>query len=79
MSAEVPKPEQGWRTLHQVLPESVYEELLIEIKRVGRLNGIAPEVFDLDLKYQQAIGPRVMAWECLKILLERSDDEALRV
>ena len=71
--------DSEWRTLFQAMPRNVYDRLIEEMKRVGHANGIAPEVFEADDKENRAIGPRILAWECLVILLERSDSEAFRV
>lgn len=73
-------PEKDdWRSLYQQLPLNVYERLMGQLRRIALVNGIAVEAFNADDKFAPEHGPRVMAWETLLILVERSEDEALRV
>lgn len=71
--------DDGWRSLLQCLPLNVYERWQEQMKRIARVNGISTESFSADDKFLAAVGPRVCAYELLTILLERSEDEALRV
>jgi hypothetical protein len=76
----LPENSDQWKTLHQVLPANIYDRFMIQIKRIARCNGIAVEIFSNDDKFQKAHGPRVMTYESLIILLERTeDDSVLRV
>lgn len=70
-----------WRSLFQVLPRNVYDRLKVQLRRVALANGIAVESWDADDKFSQnATGARVMTFESLVILLERTeDDKGLRV
>jgi hypothetical protein len=68
-----------WRSWHQILPLPVYDRLIVQLSRLGRVNGIAVEAFLRDDKFKQEHGPRVGVIETLILLLERSDDESLRV
>lgn len=74
---EIDKDE--WRSWHQVLPLDVYDRLIVQLSRLGRVNGIAVEAFLDDDKFRQAHGPRVATIEHLVVLMERSDDGAFRV
>ncbi len=67
-----------WRTLQQKLPLGIYDRLIIQMSRVGRVNGISIRDFLADDKNKEMIGPRVCAWECLVILMENSGDDSLR-
>lgn len=75
----MPDEQDSWRSWHQVLPLSVYDRLIIQLSRLGRVNGIAVEAFLRDDKFKQEHGPRVATIENLVILMERSDDASLRV
>jgi|HubBroStandDraft_2_1064218.scaffolds.fasta_scaffold00006_60 hypothetical protein len=69
-----------WKTLHQELPEPIYIRLIVQFKRLALANGVSPESFSADSKFAQAVGPRVQVWECLLLLLERTEsDDVLRV
>jgi hypothetical protein len=68
-----------WRCLYQQLPKNVYDRLKVQMRRLAQANGIAPEYFDGDSKFKTVSGPKVQAWECLTILMERSSDESFRV
>lgn len=74
----MPEPDE-WRSLLQVLPKNIYDRWKAELKRLARVNGISVESFEADDKALAEVGPRVLAFELLVILMERSDDEALRV
>ena len=65
-----------WKSLHQVLPINVYERWLIQIKRVARANGISVDGFEKDDKFNESIGPRVMTYEALLVLMERTEEDA---
>ena len=65
-----------WKSLHQVLPINVYERWLIQIKRVARANGISVDGFETDDKFNESIGPRVMTYEALLVLMERTEEDA---
>lgn len=67
--------KEEWRTLHQVMPESVYVRLMVQLRRIGLANGVAVEAFNRDSKFEEAIGPRVQVFELLTILCERTEDE----
>lgn len=71
--------EDQWRVMYQVLPLNLHERFKAQMRRVAIANGIAAEYFDGDSKFSHAVGPRVQAWECLLILMERSGDDAFRV
>jgi hypothetical protein len=75
----MPETEDQWRTVFQVLPKDLYDRFFAQMKRLGHANAIPPAMFELDTKTQTAIGPRVMAFECLVILMERSENEAFKV
>jgi len=69
-----------WRQVHQELPRIIYDRLMVQMQRLARVNGINPEGFVADSKFAQAVGPRVETWECLLLLLERTEsDDVLRV
>lgn len=76
--AEPPEQEQ-WRSAYQQLPLDVYTRWMKQLRRLALVNGISAEAFDRDSKFDAAVGPRVMCYEMLVVLLERSDDGALRV
>ena len=62
-----------WRQLYQALPKSVYDRLFVQMQRLAHANGIAPEALMSDSKFREAVGPRVQAWECLVLLMERTE------
>lgn len=66
-----------WRQLYQALPRGIYDRLFLQLQRVARANGIAPSSMMADSKFKAETGPRVMAWECLLVLLERTEDESV--
>lgn len=69
-----------WRALHQNLPIDVYTRLMAQMKRLALVNGISVEGFEGDDKFKPAVGPRVQAWECLVLLMERTEnDKVFRV
>lgn len=68
-----------FRQLHQALPKNLYDRLMAELHRVALANGISPESFVVDDKKSETVGPRIATWECLLILLERSESEHLKV
>lgn len=68
-----------WRSIHQVVPLSVYERWMAQLQRVAIANGISAESFTGDSKFNEAVGPRVQVIEILTILMERSSDEVFRV
>lgn len=68
-----------WRSIHQAVPLSVYDRWIVQMTRLGRVNGIAVDAFLDDDKFKKAHGPRVLTVELLVTLLERSEDESLRV
>lgn len=73
-------PEQDqWRSSYQQLLLAVYERWMKQLRRLALVNGISAEAFDRDSKFDATMGPRVHCYEILTILLERSDDGALRV
>lgn len=69
------EPKDGWRSLFQVLPVDVYDRFKVQLKRLALANGISPEAFDEDDKFMSEVGPRVQAWECLTVLMERTEDD----
>ena len=76
----MPLEQDEWATLHQVLPRNVYDRLKVQLRRVALANGIAVEAWDADDKFaQNATGARVLTIESLVILMERSENETLRV
>ena len=72
------EPKDEWRTLFQRLPKSVYDELMVGLKRVAVVNGISADSFVEDDKTKQAVGPRVQVFEILTILLRETGDAGLR-
>jgi hypothetical protein len=66
-----------WRSIYQQMPLSLYERWMVQMRRIARVNGIAVEAFDSDDKFQKAHGPRVMTYESLIILLERTEDDGV--
>jgi len=72
------EPKDEWRTLHQVLPLPVYVELLGQLSRIARVNGISVEAFHYADKTKQEMGLRVIVWEILTILLRETGDAGLR-
>lgn len=71
--------KDAWRSLHQNLPLSVYDTLLVGLGRIAQANGISPGSFFDDDKNKQFMGPRVLVWEMLVELIRRSENESLRV
>ena len=72
--------EDLWRSVFQQLPINLHERFKVQLRRVALANGIAAEYFDGDSKFAQIVGPKVQTWECLILLLERTEkDEYLRV
>jgi len=71
----MPEDKDEFRQLHQCLPLPIYERLMIQMKRLAQANGISPESFELDSKKSQVVGPRIQAWECLMLLMKRTEDE----
>jgi hypothetical protein len=72
--------DSEWRSLLQILPLGLYERWQVQMKRIARCNGISIEAFDkADKRSKEDTGPRVMAYEALLVLIERSDDSTLRV
>jgi len=75
-----PEEKDLWRQLHQELPKIIYDRLMEQMKRLALANGISAESFIADSKFKQAVGPRVQAWECLMLLMERTEsDDTFRV
>ena len=66
-----------WRSIYQQMPLSLYERWMVQMRRIALVNGIAVEAFNLDDKFQKAHGPRVMTYESLIILLERTEDDGV--
>lgn len=71
--------QDEWRSAYQQLPLNIYDRWMHQLRRIALVNGVAPELFDRDNKFDAFIGPRVATFEMLVVLLERSEDEALRV
>ena len=65
-----------WRSLHQKLPLDLYTRWKVQIERVARANGISVEGFEKDDKFNESIGPRVMTYEALLVLMERTEEDA---
>lgn len=72
------KDQDEWRSCYQQLPLSVYERFMIQLKRIAIANGISEEAFLRDNKFEARIGPRVMCYETLTIMLEGLGDSDLR-
>jgi hypothetical protein len=69
-----------WRSVYQQVPLDIYTRWMVQMRRIARVNGIAVEAFDADDKFKKAHGPRVMTYESLLLLLERTEsDDVLRV
>jgi hypothetical protein len=68
-----------WRSLHQKLPLDLYERWKVQMKRIAIANGISAEAFESDDKFAETIGPKVMTYETILILMERSDESTFRV
>ena len=72
------EPKDEWRTLFQVLPKPIYDDLMEQLYRVARVNGFGVSQFVDDDKTKQEIGTRVWVWEILTILLRETGDAGLR-
>lgn len=68
-----------FKSFYQRLPEELYTQWLVQLKRIALANGISPESWELDDKFSDGRGPRIMTLEALTILIARSDNEALKV
>ena len=66
-----------WRSLHQRLPIDLHERWKAQMRRIARINGISAEAFESDDKFAEAVGPKVMTYEALLILMERTEDESV--
>jgi len=49
----------------------------VQMRRIARINGISGEAFESDDKFAEAVGPKVMTYEALLILMERTEDESV--
>lgn len=74
----MPEEPDLWRQIHQCMPKDLYDRWMVQMKRIALANGISTESFDSDSKFGHAVGPRVLAYEALLIILEDSDDAVLR-
>lgn len=68
-----------WRALYQQLPKSVYDRLMAGLVRIAEANEVGEARFLGDDKTECALGPRVMVWEILVILIEQSGDAFLDI